>query len=187
MLFVIADQIPHAETVVGSHKIDARIRPLSIVLVQIAGTGDPGGEFRHRSAIASPELTHTIPIFPVPFGPQNRKVPYLITAFPQIPRFCDQLHLRKNRVLMDNIEKRAQLVDLMQFPRERTAQVEAKTVHVHLVYPVTQRIHNQLQHVWRLHVERVPAPGVIHVKTAVVVHHAVVGTVVDPSQTDRRP
>ena len=43
------------------------------------------------------------------------KVADLIAALAQIPGLGDQLHLRDDRVLMDDVEERPQLVDFVQF------------------------------------------------------------------------
>ena len=40
----------------------------------------------------------------------------------------------------------AQLVHFVQFASQRAGQVEPKTVDVHLRHPVTQAVHDQLQH-----------------------------------------
>ena len=68
---------------------------------------------------------------------------------------------------MNDIEKRPQFVDFMQFPGERTAQIESKTIDMHLVDPVTQRIHDQLQYMRRLHIQRIATAGVVHVKSTI--------------------
>ena len=64
---------------------------------------------------------------------------------------------------MDDVEERAQLVDLVQFAGQRAGQIEAEPVDVHVGDPVPQAVHDQLQHARIAHVERVAATGEVHV------------------------
>ena len=85
----------------------------------------------------------------------------MIPAGPDIPWFGNQFHLRENRVLMNDVKKGAQFVDIMQFSRERRREIEAEPVDVHFQNPIPQAIHDQLQDSGRLHVQGVAAAGVV--------------------------
>ena len=87
---------------------------------------------------------------------------------------------------MDDVEEARQPIDVEQLARERAGEVEPEAIDVHLVHPVPQAVHDQLQHLGALHVERVPAPGEVHVVARVVGHEPVVRGVVDPLQRQRR-
>ena len=75
----------------------------------------------------------------------------------------------------------------MQLARERGREVEAEAVHVHLLDPVPQRIHQELQRVWLPHVQRVPGARVVHVVPGIVRRRAVVRGVVDALERKHRP
>ena len=87
---------------------------------------------------------------------------------------------------MNDVEERAEPVDLVQLARERRGEVEAEAVDVHLRDPVAQAVHDQLQHARMQHVQRVAAAGVVHVVARVVVHEPVVRGVVDAAEGQRR-
>jgi hypothetical protein len=87
---------------------------------------------------------------------------------------------------MDDVEEGAQPIDLEQLARQRAGEVEPEAVDVHVEHPVPQAVHNQLQHCWAPHVQRVPAAGEIHVVARVVADQPVVRRVVDPFERQRR-
>ena len=88
---------------------------------------------------------------------------------------------------MDDVEKRAQLVDGVQLARERAGEVETETVDVHLEHPVAQAVHDQLQDARAAHVERVAGAGEVLVVARVVRQQPIVRAVVDASERQRRP
>ena len=88
---------------------------------------------------------------------------------------------------MDDVEKRRQPVDRVQFPRQRRGQVEAEAVHMHLQHPVTQAVHDQLEDLRVADVERVAATGEIHVMARVILDHPVIDGVVHAAQAQGRP
>jgi hypothetical protein len=47
----------------------------------------------------------------------------------------------------------------VQLARKRGREVEAEAIHAHVLHPVAQAVHHQLQHVRRLHVQRVAGAG----------------------------
>ena len=160
-------------------------RPL--LRVEIAAAGQPRGQLGHGAAVAAPEAPHRVAILAVPLRPQHREVADLIAAFAEVPRLGDQLHLREHRILVDDVEERAQPVDVVQLARERAGEVEAEAVDVHLEHPVAQAVHDQLQHLRVLHVQRVAAAGEVHVVARIVGDEPVVRRVVDALERQRRP
>src|SRR4051812_27050772 len=111
-------------------EVDARIGRPAALLIEVARTGQAGGELIDRAAVALPEAADHVAVLAVPFRPQHRKVADLVAARPNVPRFGDQLDLAKNGVLMNDVEERAQAVDLEQLARQRAGQVEAEAVDV---------------------------------------------------------
>ena len=114
------------------------------------------------------------------------KVADLIAAGPEVPRLGDQLHLRQHRVLRDDVEEGAELVDLVQLARQRRREVEAEAVDVHLEHPVAQAVHDELDGARVEHVQAVAAAGEVDVAAPVVGVEPVVRRVVDAAQRERR-
>ena len=94
--------------------------------------GEPRRQLRHRAAVAAPEAPHRVAVLAVPLRPLRREVADLVAAFTEIPRLGDQLHLREHRILVDDVEERAELVDGMQLTSQRAREIEAEPVDVHL-------------------------------------------------------
>ena len=92
---------------------------------------------RRHAAVAFPEAADAVAVLAVPLRPQHGKVADLVAAFAEVPRLGDQLHLAEHRVLMDDVEERAQLVDFVQLAGERAGQIEAEAVDVHVRSPST--------------------------------------------------
>ena len=84
---------------------------------------------------------------------------------------------------MDDIEKRAEPVNVMKLARQSGGKIEAKTVDVHLRDPIAQAVHDQLQHSRMGHIEGVAAAGIVHVVARVVLHQTIIGSVVDAAET----
>ena len=62
----------------------------------------------------------------------EREIADLVAALAQVPRLGDQLHLRDHGVLVDDVEKRAQPVHVVQLAGQGAGQVEAEAVDVHV-------------------------------------------------------
>ena len=87
---------------------------------------------------------------------------------------------------MNDVEERTQLVDSMQLTSQCTGEIEAESVDVHLLHPVPQAVHDELQDARAAHIECVAAAGEILVEARLVGEEAVVGRVVDPAQRQGR-
>ena len=64
---------------------------------------------------------------------------------------------------MNDVEEGAELVDIVQFASKRRSQIEPKPIDVHLLNPIAQAVHDQLQHSWRLHIKGITASRVIFI------------------------
>ena len=168
VLVVVADQVVQREAVVAGDEVDAGVGLAAVVLVEVAAAGQPRGELGGGAAVALPEAADAVAVLAVPLGPEHREVADLVAARAEVPRLGDQLDLREDRVLVDDVEERAQPVDLVQLAGQRAGQVEAEAVDVHLGDPVAQAVHDELQHARVRHVERVAAAGEVHVVARVV-------------------
>ena len=56
-------------------------------------------------------------------------------------------------ILVDDVEECAELVHFVQFAGERAGQIEPEPVDVHFRDPVSQAVHDQLQHARMAHVQ----------------------------------
>jgi hypothetical protein len=74
----------------------------------------------------------------------------------------------------------------VQLAGERRRQVEAEAVHVHLDDPVSEAVHDELEHVRMAHVQAVAGPGVVRVVARLVGDEPVVGGVVEALQGQHR-
>ena len=83
---------------------------------------------------------------------------------------------------MDNVKKGPELVDFIELSGERAGEIKAEAIHVHLGSPVTQTVHNELEHAWMAHVERIATTGVVQVVTRVFGRQLVIRGVVDAAQ-----
>src|SRR5205823_3693086 len=89
VFLVVANEICESESVMRGNKIDAGVRSLASVLIQIGTARQPIRHFADLPLVAFPKTAHGIAIFPVPFRPQDRKITDLIPAFPHVPWFRD--------------------------------------------------------------------------------------------------
>src|SRR4029453_10039644 len=111
VFFVITDQIGQCESIMGCNEVDARVRPLAVMFIEIGASGESIRHLTDPTFIAFPKTADRVAIFAVPFGPRHRKVAHLIASFSDIPRLCDQLYLREHRVLLNYLEKSRRRVD----------------------------------------------------------------------------
>ncbi len=109
------------------------------------------------AAVPLPEAADAVAVLAVPLGPEHREVAHLVAARADVPGLGDQLHLREDRVLVDDVEEGAQAVDVEQLAGQRAGQVEAEAVDVHLGDPVAQAVHDELEDARVGHVQRVAA------------------------------
>ena len=110
----------------------------------------------------------------------------LIAARAQVPRLGNQLHLREQRILPQELEERTDVVGLMQLATERRRKIEAKAVDVHFGRPIAERIHHHLERTRMAHVQRVAATGDVNVITWVILLEPVVSGVVDAAEGQHR-
>ncbi len=59
---------------------------------------------------------------------------------------------------MNDVEKRSQPINFVQFARQSRRQIEAEAVDVHFQHPVTQAVHNELQDPRMAHIQVLPVP-----------------------------
>ena len=187
VFLVVADEIVQGEAIVRGDEIDARIRAAAAVLIQIGAAREPIGDLADAAFVAFPKTAHFVAIFAVPFRPEHRKIADLITAFAHVPRLCDQFHLREHRVLVNDFEEGVQLVHALVVARQGGGEIESKTVHMHVVHPIAQTVHHELERARMKQIEGVPGAGEIHVMPGILRRQPVVGRIIDAAETERRP
>jgi hypothetical protein len=159
VLVVVGHQVAQGEAVVGGDEVDRRDRLAAAVGVEVAGAGEARGELPEGAGLAAPEVAHGVAVLAVPLGPQRREVADLVATVADVPRLGDELDLADDRVLLDEVEERRELVDLVELPGQRGREVEPEAVDVHLGDPVAQRVHDELQHVRAAHEQAVAGAG----------------------------
>src|SRR4030095_12227953 len=100
------------------YEIETRTGSPAIRSVKIATAGEPRGKLTYGSTVAFPKAPDAVPIFAIPFRPEHHEVTHLITLWSNVPRLRDELQFGKNRVLLNDVEERAQAVNVPALTRK---------------------------------------------------------------------
>ena len=141
-LLVVRDEVAQREAVVRGDEVDRRERIASVVGVEVGRAGEPLRELADVR-LSAPEVAHRVAVLPVPLGPEDGEVPDLVAARADVPRLGDELDLREDGILVDDVEERREPVNVVELARERRGEVEAKPVDVALEDEVPQRVHDE--------------------------------------------
>ena len=106
----------------------------------------------------------------------------MVSAFTQIPGFGNQFDLGQYRVLVNDIEERAQSIHIVQLTGQSGGEVKPETIDVHVLHPVAQAVHDELQRARMPDVQTVSTARVVHVVTMIVRDETIVGGIVDASK-----
>src|SRR4029453_18568133 len=181
-----ADEIVEGEAIVRGDEVDAGIGASPAMLVKIGASRQAIGQLADLAFIALPETAHCVPIFAVPFRPEDGEISDLIASFADVPWPGDQLYLREDRVLVNDFEESMQLVHPIRVAREGGGEIEAETIDMHVVNPIAQAVHDELEGARMEEIEGVAGAGEIHVETRILWPETVIGLVVDPAEAERR-
>ncbi len=179
-------QIVEGEAVVGGDEVDAGVGAPAAVLVEIAGAGEAVAQLGGDALGAAPEAADGVAVAAVPLRPEDGEVAHLVAALAQVPRLGDEPDAGEDGILVDDVEERGELVDVVQLARERRGEIEAEAVDVHLDRPVAEAVHDELERLGVAHVQRVAAAGVVDVEARVARVEAVVAAVVDAAEAEGR-
>ena len=102
---VVGNEVVQSKSIVRGNKVDAGVRPLALVLVKIRAAGQAVGKLGHGICISLPIAANAIPVFTVPFRPGNREIADHVAPLTDIPWLGDQLHLRQDWVLQQDVEE----------------------------------------------------------------------------------
>ncbi|GAA1243966.1 hypothetical protein GCM10009646_34600 [Streptomyces aureus] len=137
-LVVVRDQVAQGESVVGGDEVDAGARAAAVVLVEVGGAGEPGGELGEGVLAGAPEVPYGVAVLAVPLRPLGRELADLVAALADVPWLCDELDAADHRVLLDEVEEGGEPVHLVELPGKGGREVEPEAVDVHLGDPVPQ-------------------------------------------------
>ena len=155
---------------------------------QVARSGDPRREFGDLALVALPEPADGVAVTVVPLRPARGKTTQAVAALAHVPGLGDQLDPGQHRVLAHGVEKARVIVETAVFlARQRGREIETEAVHVHVLDPVAQRVHDHLENPGVAKVEGVAAPREVHVVALVSRHEMVIRCVVDTAPRQRRP
>ena len=135
MFVVVTDEIAQGEAIVGGDEVDAGVGLAAVGGVEVGASREAVAQLGHLARVALPEAADGIAVLAVPFGPQHGKVAHLVAAFADIPGLGDELHLREDGVLVNDVEEGAQPVHFVELARECRCEVEAEAIDVHLDAP----------------------------------------------------
>ena len=141
VFLVVRDEVGHREPVVGGDEVDRSQRPSGRKGVRAAG--DPRGHRVGQAGNAAPEIPQVVAIASIPLRPSGRKIAELVGVGPEIPRLGDQLHIAKNRVLLNRQKECGTCVKPLRGTAKCRREVESKTIDVHLLDPVAEAVHDQ--------------------------------------------
>ena len=68
------------------------------------------------------------------------------------------------------------------FARKCCGEIKTESVDMHVEHPITQAVHDQLQHAGVPHVQRVSGSGVVHVVAGIVGNQSVIDAIVDAAE-----
>ena len=66
---------------------------------------------------------------------------------------------------------------------ECRGEIETKTIHVHVIHPVAQTVHHELERARMKQIERVARPGEIQIDARFFRREAIVGLVINSAKT----
>ena len=155
--------------------------------VEIRRAGQPRGQIRQGAGPAAPEVADAVTVPAVPLAPHVGEAAQVIAVrLADVPRLGDQLHVRYQRILRDEVEESRDAVERAVLASQRDGEVEPEAVDVHLAHPVAERVHHQPQADWGVDVEAVARARRVEVVARLVRRQAVVGGVVEAAKGEGR-
>ena len=137
VLVVVRDEVGECEAVMCGDEVDGCHRTTPTVMEQVGRSGQAGAEFTDTCG-AAPEVAQAASISVIPLAPRRWVVTHLIPAVAKVPRFGDELHPPKHRILLKRGHECSGEIDTLGRAGKSGRQVESKTVHVHVGDPIAQ-------------------------------------------------
>ena len=132
---VKTNAVAKRKTVMRCDQINRSTRQTAITFKNIAGSSKTSGKLPQRQVIVQPEAPGGIAEMIVPLGKQRREIPHLIAARRDIPRFGNQLHLRKYRAILNSRKQRRILTKLRRSPHD-CSEIEAEAINMTSFHPI---------------------------------------------------
>ena len=164
-------------------QINGGRRAFAVALKEIARRGKAPGKFPQRQVPLQPEAAYGVAVVVVPLGKQRREIPDLITAFTNVPRLGNQLHLREHRTVFYRLKQWRLLAERRRASHDGR-QVETKTVDVERLHPVFQAFIRKMRNRRMAEIERVTAAGPVLI--IAIVPDPIIATVINSAHGERR-
>ena len=132
--------------------------------------------------ITAPEPAGGVAVAVVPLAPACRKLPKLIAAHADVPRFGDELERTQDRILCDCDKQRMFRVKATGAPPQRGGKIKAEAVNPALFRETAQAVHCEPERGRPFQCQRVAAACVIDVMARIGSVEAVVAGIVQPAQ-----
>ena len=179
---VVRDEVVEREPIVGSDEVHTLIRTVRIqerVREEVVAPVQPPHERRNLALIAADKTPDVITKRPVPLRPVGAGEGTAELVAAEVPGLGDEPDVAQRRVGPDSRdERRITKVDRpVGPPGEDRRQVEAESVHVHLVHPVPQAVENERSHEPVVGPDDVAGPGIVAVEAAILFEQVVRGVV----------
>ena len=143
---------------------------------------------RHRVGVALDEAAHSVAITSVPDRPAIADERADLVKTSCVPGFSDDLGPGQHRVGVDVPQDGRVFHGLAVLAaRQDRGEIEAKPIHMHLLHPVAQAIHDHSAHDGVVAVKRIAYPAIVDILGPVVRVQHVVDPIVNAAQRDRGP
>ena len=87
---------------------------------------------------------------------------------------------------MDDVKEGAEPIDIVQYPGQGTGQIKAEPVDMHFDDPVSQAIHDELEHPGMPYVEGIAGTGIVHMVATIRLCKLVIGGIIDAPHGEGR-
>src|SRR6476620_498093 len=185
VLAVIAHEVGERKSIVNGDMIDARARAAAIVIEKIGGAGHATTKLTDDVAFARPVAPKGATKMVVPFRPARREFSDLVSSWPDVPRFGDQLDRGQRRILPKGGEEGSAAFKSMPAAPEGAGKIKPESIDATHFHPIPQRIHHHLQHAGMAEIECVDAAGEVVVIARLVRQEPVVRRIVYAAETQR--
>ena len=162
VLLVVGDQVAERKPIVTGNKVHALFRFPFFMPVHLMTAEESVGEMPQRSFVSTEKIPYIIPKATVPFFPAVANEAAHLVKTGGVPRFCDQLGPREGWIGLNIPKHRRVGHDIaVGIASEDRSQIEAESVHVHLLDPIPKAVQDQAPNDGMVGIQRVSCPAVI--------------------------
>ena len=187
VLAIVGDEVIQREAVVAGDEVHALLGLSLLVTIDVGTAEQPVRHIADRAGIAPREAADIVAEPAVPLLPPVADERADLVEAGGIPGFGDELGAREHGVVLDVPQNRGVRRGTPRFvARENGRQVEAESIHVHLLDPVMQAVENQSADDRVVRIERVACTRVVGV-TPAIRFEDVVRRVLEAAEGEGRP